>query len=188
MLVCLWERVSSGDQMEAITGPDALKVAHDKSQRPETKIDDNWTAMGQRLGPNDKQPCSPFPISLYLYLFLYSEGTLSTLTCVVWCLAGLLPLIYGGINITTRMYLFFLYLFTLPFYTHLSSCRFLNGFQLWANFTLAFCRHHHRHKMISYFFLTIYCPIKTFVSFWFGSASDYWWIPYFVEDFRWFLV
>lgn len=105
--VCARVSVSSGDQMEAITGHDALKVAHDKSHRAETKIDDKWTAMGQRLGPNDKQPSSlscPPPllhIPISIYLVLYSEGSLSTLTGVVRCLAGRLPLIYGGINITS---------------------------------------------------------------------------------------
>lgn len=188
--------------MEAITGHDALKVAHDKSHRAETKIDDKWTAMGQRLGPNDKQPSSlscPPLFSIFRYLYIWSSIAraacqLWRVLCDVWLdgchwfMAGLISQVECISLFFFTLLIFCTFCLTL-LHTHLSSCRFLNGFQLWANFTLA-CRrrHHHRHKVISYspfFFLTIYWSTKTFRSFHFDSFRfDCWWILYFFEIFR----
>lgn len=102
---------SSSDRIDALSGHRCPKSR--TWQRPDTtKIDDKWTAMGQRLGPNDKQPGlprpNPPPPRLYLSLTMSTavslsqrpRGTLSALTAV-----GRLPLIYDGINITARVFI-----------------------------------------------------------------------------------
>jgi len=149
---------------------------------------------------NSPAPLAAPPLfSIFRYLYIWSSIAraacqLWRVLCDVWLdgchwfMAGLISQVECISLFFFTLLIFCTFCLTL-LHTHLSSCRFLNGFQLWANFTLA-CRrrHHHRHKVISYspfFFLTIYWSTKTFRSFHFDSFRfDCWWILYFFEIFR----